>query len=342
MITVEQRLNVLIHVGKKIAHEVKSYPHGKLYDVIQQAERNNPWFTKDNQLTALNAIAEMLHQDKVYSWAKHYSWTLEKQRSVGLIMAGNIPAVGFHDLMAVWLSGHQAQVKLSVLDAVLLPWIVSLINEQDMHAADTIHWVNQLHKPEAVIATGSDNTARHFKYYFKNIPHLIRKNRNSIAILGGHESDKELYDLGQDIFSYFGLGCRNVSKLWVPQEYDFDRFFKAIESYGASMLRHHKYTNNYDYYRAIYLMERTPFLTNNFLHLLQHSAIASPVSVLHYEHYPNMDQLKQNLTFNLDKIQCIVSNTSVLGDEVPIGHSQFPAIDDYADGVDTIKFLLEL
>lgn len=343
MLTLSERLNAFAHLGGYLDKTLKDSDHSQkdLDSVLQRAERINPWFTKEYQLMALNAIAQMLKSDVLLHWTENYLIN-DKTGSVGLIMAGNIPAVGFHDLLTVLIAGRKAIVKPSSTDSVLMEFLAAKLTEFEPRLKDYIEFVDKLLKPEAVIATGSDNSAMYFEHYFKNIPHIIRRNRNSVAILSGGESKEELSFLGKDIFTYFGLGCRNVSKLMVPEGYDFRNFFEAIQQYGDKLMQHTKYMNNYDYYRAIFLMEQKPFLTNNFLHLVEDAKIASPVSTLHYQFYHSNDDLRQSLTFNLEKIQCIVSHKPLLGGEVAFGRSQYPAVTDYADGVDTLEFLLSV
>ncbi len=294
-----------------------------------------------NQIKALEAITIMLQPDSLQQWISCYSISEHLPKNIGVVMAGNIPAVGFHDLMTVLVSGNKIQIKLSSSDRILMEWITDIIKSENTELGKRISFVDKLQKPDAVIATGSDNTARYFHYYFSKVPHVIRKNRNSVAVLNGNETKEQLFALGDDIFSYFGLGCRNVSKLMVPENYNFEKFFNAIEPYGNELLLHNKYLNNYDYYRAIYLMENVPFLTNNFVHLVQQENIASPVSVLHYETYSNHKVLQQSLEVNADKIQCIISDENITGKEIKFGQGQQPSASDYADGVDTLRFLIE-
>jgi hypothetical protein len=225
---------------------------------------------------------------------------------------------------------------------VLIKLLADMLSAIEPAFNENINFTERIKDVHAVIATGSNNSSRYFEYYFKNIPHIIRKNRNSVAIITGNETTAELNKLGEDIFSYFGLGCRNVSKLMVPQGYTFDTFFESIASFGTEMNDHNKYLNNYDYYRAIYLLEQIPFLTNNFLHVKEDISVASPVSVLHYEVYKNKNELKDILTANLEHIQCIVANDSILGEEVGFGKTQQPTVNDYADGVDTMQFMVNI
>ncbi len=255
-------------------------------------------------------------------------------------MAGNIPLVGFHDLLCVMLSGHKALIKLSSKDDVLLPFILGLMMEIDPGLRSMITYADGPFKGhEAVIATGSSNTARYFEYYFKDIPHIIRKNRNAVAILSGNESEQELSRLGTDLFLYFGLGCRNVSKIYLPQKYDFEILFKAIEPY-RSLLNHHKYANNYYYYKAIYLMGAQDFQDKEFVLLKEDSSIASPIANIYFEYYKDTTTLFSSLDANKEDIQCVVGKLGYPG-ELDFGQAQNPNLGDYADGVDTVEFLLK-
>lgn len=257
-------------------------------------------------------------------------------KSIGLILAGNIPMVGFHDVLSVLLSGHRALIKPASDDRILLPFLLGILAEIEPRFSDAIRLVDKLENPDAVIATGSNNSARYFEYYFGKYPHIIRKNRTSVAILSGNETDEELVRLGSDIFSYFGLGCRNVSKLYVPKGYVFDRFFKGMEQFGY-LMQHNKYMNNYDYHRALFLLNQESFLTNDFLLLREHREVSTPVSVLHYESYANGADLNAGLETVQDQIQCTVG----IG-HLPFGTAQCPGPMDYADGVDTMDFLTGL
>jgi hypothetical protein len=180
-----------------------------------------------------------------------------------------------------------------------------------------------------VIATGSDNTARYFEYYFRTKPHIIRKNRSSIAVLTGNETDDQLIALGKDVFSYFGLGCRNVSKLVVPEGYDFTRPLRLWEVYH-DVSNHHKYVNNYDYNKSILLINGTHHFDNGFALLTPNEALVSPISVLYYATSADLAS---------DKIQCIVGSGA---NYIPFGTTQEPTLTDYADNVDTLKFLTGL
>lgn len=255
-------------------------------------------------------------------------------------MAGNIPLVGFHDLLSVLLTGNSALLKLSANDRVLLPLLMEyLIAQEPELKADLSVAEGPLKAYDAVIATGTNNTSRYFEYYFGRKPNLIRRNRNSVAILTGDESESQLVNLGKDIFDYFGLGCRNVSKLYVPEDYSFESFYEAIQSYSY-LASHRKYGNNYDYNKAVYLMSAFPFLDNGFLLLKEDTGYSSPIATLYYERYKRVPELRQKIAADRSLIQCVVGNP-VEGWDIPFGTSQSPELWDYADGVDTVDFLLK-
>ena len=256
-------------------------------------------------------------------------------------MAGNLPLVGFHDLLCVLVAGHKAIVKLSSDDGVLLPYLITQIRAFAPEWAEAVAFTDdKVTEYDAVIATGSDNTARYFEYYFGKKPHIIRKNRHSVAVLTGEETPEELQDLGKDIFLYYGLGCRNVSKLFVPQGYDFDLLFQAIYPY-KDIIEEQKYANNYDYNKAVYLMSLYKLLENGFLLLKEDEHYGSPIATLFYEYYTNKETLKKKLATDKEKIQCVVGHNFIDG-EIPFGQTQTPKLWDYADGVNTLTFLLNL
>lgn len=301
--------------------------------VLKLAEIHNPWFTQENLVISLNQWGSALTKEKVEKWVNFYQYTTSP-KNVGIIMAGNIPLVGFHDLLSVLLSGHNAWVKSSSKDDVLMNWIIQFLQKTEEEMKSSIVKVEKLQNVDAVIATGSNNTARYFEFYFKNIPHIIRKNRTSVAVLTGNESEQDLKNLSKDIFSYFGLGCRNVTKLYIPQNYRIDSLFEAFYDWNP-IINHPKYANNYDYNRAIYLMENEAFLDNNFVILRESSDLHSPIGVVHYEYYSDLNEVKVHLLEQEELIQCMVGN------DMPIqfGQTQNPSLMDYADGIDTMKFL---
>ena len=317
----------------------------KLQEVVRKAGHHNGWFTSENVLYALKHWGELLTEDALTDWLKSYlkshDFNRNRPKIIGIIMAGNIPLVGFHDFLSVLLTGNKALAKLSSNDNVLLYFIKDYLVQIEPLLEDRIRFVDGKMKDfEAVIATGSDNTARYFEYYFGKVPNLIRKNRNSIAVLTGQESDEQLNALGEDVFRFYGLGCRSVSKLFVPKEYDFDRFFESIYAYHP-IIEQTKYANNYDYNKAVYLMSEFRILDNGFLILKEDESYASPIASLFYERYTSLDTLKKRLKKDNHLLQCVVSN-GILEQEIPFGQTQIPALTDYADGVDTVDFLLNL
>jgi hypothetical protein len=254
-------------------------------------------------------------------------------------MAGNIPAVGFHDMLTIAISGHACVVKLSSQDAFLMTALIEKLLEINPNLE--IRLADKLNEVDALIATGSDNSARYFEYYFKSKPHIIRKNRTSIGILNGQESEDDFLRLGMDITDYYGLGCRNVSKLYVPQNYDFTKFYDSVEPLG-DIFYHNKYKNNYDYNKSIYLVNMVPHFDNGFMILTQNENLVSPISVIFYEEYKNIRDLEDKITANQNKIQCVVSKDCWFEKSMNFGDAQKPKLWDYADGVDTMMFLVEL
>ena len=312
----------------------------KLNQTVETAFHHNGWFTKENLVFALEEWSKGLSEDNLTKWLKPYDISKSSTKNVALILAGNIPMVGFHDLLAVLITGNNAVVKLSSNDKLLLPLLVDyLIDVNPEFSGSVLFTEERLTNFDAVIATGSNNTARYFEYYFGKKPNIIRKNRNSIAILTGKESKLQLAALGEDIFRYYGLGCRSVSKLFVPMGYDFDNFYKAMYPHNE-IINQHKYANNYDYNKAVYLMSEFDILDNGFLMLKKDTSHASPIATLFYEEYESQEQLKLKIANDLDAIQCIVSS-GLFDDEVAFGNTQTPKLWDYADGVDTVEFLLK-
>ena len=331
----------LIEAFKRLSIFLKT-PSAQLSALKQKAYFHNNWFTETNVDLAFNSIADnFLNEKKINKWLKAYSerknMDISKPQIVGLVMAGNIPLVGFHDLLCVLFSGNKAFIKLSSKDNILLPFITEVLISYNSKFEDYIVFGERLKPMDAVIATGSNNSARYFDYYFKKYPHLIRKNRGSVAVLNGSESKEDILNLGKDIFQYFGLGCRNVSKLYVPFDYDFVALldileaFKSVDSLG-------KYKNNYDYNRTILLMNKTPHLASDFLMVYEDDRIVSPIATLHYAYYVDEDDLQLKLENQATEIQCVVGNNF----PVPFGNTQHPQLWDYADNVDTMKFLLLL
>ncbi|MDP3353238.1 MAG: acyl-CoA reductase [Flavobacteriaceae bacterium] len=315
------------------------------FDLVQEeitmSVHRNSWFTLDNMIFAFKSWSDSLTRSNLVHWTSSYTFKENQTKTIGLIMAGNIPLVGFHDLISVLISGHKASVKLSSNDQKLLPILAQYLQKIEPEFENYITFTEQkLESFEAVIATGSNNTSRYFEYYFGKYPHIIRKNRNSVAILTGNETDEELNRLGEDIFRYFGLGCRNVSKIFIPRNYDLDILFKALYPYN-SLLDYKKYSNNYDYNKAVYLMSLFKIYDNGFLILKEDKSYSSPIASLFYEYYDAIELLNDKLDIEQDQIQCIIGN-SAIPNSIPFGTSQKPNLWDYADDVDTIDFLLKL
>ncbi|WP_300439820.1 acyl-CoA reductase [Christiangramia sp.] len=308
---------------------------------INAAIHYNGWFTRENIIFSLQQWSEALTHQNLKLWLGEYDLSNSGGKTVGIVMAGNIPLVGFHDFLSVLVAGHKVLVKLSSNDRFLLPVIAAYLMNLDSRYENRINFTEgKLENFDAVIATGSNNTARYFEYYFKDKPSIIRKNRNSVAIITGIETKEELEKLSGDIFRYYGLGCRNVSKLYVPKDYDFDGFFKAIYSWNP-IINQDKYANNYDYNKAVYLMSEFKLLDNGFLMLKEDSSFGSPIATLFYEKYNDENELKTLLKQNEDRIQCIVKNDAGK-EEVSFGQTQKPQLWDYADNIDTINFLSKL
>ncbi|GGG99212.1 acyl-CoA reductase [Polaribacter pacificus] len=307
---------------------------------IKLAGESNSWFTKENILFALESWSTALTSDNLNEWTTQLEGS-EKAKTVAIIMAGNIPLVGFHDFLSVLISGHDVLIKQSSNDKHLLPFIAKYLEFAEPSLKGTITFTEQaLTDYDAVIATGSNNTARYFDYYFKDKPNIIRKSRNSVAILTGNETDKQLEALSDDVFQYFGLGCRSVSKLYVPKGYNFDAFFNGMYA-KKELIENAKYANNYDYNKAVYLMSLFDLLENGFLMLKEDQSYASPIATVFYEYYEDLETLEQKLAADADKIQCVVSK-GVLSNEIEFGKTQKPKLWDYADGINTLDFLSKI
>jgi hypothetical protein len=348
--TIEERKSYFVQVGKFLSlfgdgtnNSVKITPQNErffneLNNKIDQSIHYNGWFTRENVIFSLQQWSKALTQSNLDTWLKPYEFDQKEQKTVAIIMAGNIPLVGFHDFLSVLISGHKVLVKQSSNDKQLLPVIAAYLMNIAPEFEDRIEFTeDRLSDFDAVIATGSNNTARYFEYYFSRKPNIIRKNRNSIAVLTGKESNEQLEALGEDIFKYFGLGCRNVSKLYVPKEYNFDSFFKAMYPWN-SLLNSAKYANNYDYNKAVYLMSEFKLLENGFLILKNDESFGSPIATLFYEEYEGEKELQEKLQQNKENLQCVVGTEA----EVDFGQTQQPNLWDYADGVDTLRFLEKL
>lgn len=323
----EKRIQLLSRLGTYMSSSDEEWQAVK-----ENAAAANSWFTPEHiNLAVENITAAYLQPDLLRRWLSSYQ-PPEKPVNLGIVMAGNIPLVGFHDFLCGFLCGHSLHIKLSSKDAVLLPHLMAQLARYDPAAERSFHLSDQLRGCDAYIATGSNNTSRYFEAYFGKYPHIIRKNRTSVAVLDGSETDEDLLKLGQDVFLYFGLGCRNVTKIYVPEAYDFTRLLRIWEAYGHSM-QHHKYKHNFDYHLSLFLLNNIPVYTNNTVLLVENALPFAAVSVLHYEHYNSSAAVREALLQD-DRIQAIAGHGYT-----PFGNVQKPSLQDDADGIDTMKFV---
>ncbi len=337
--TLEERIAGFAALGKRI----DSLSDAEKTELSRRASNENAWFTEANISLALQGLGEFLDASKISDWIDKYQLK-NQMKSVGLVMAGNIPMVGFHDLFCVLMSGNKVMAKLSTSDSVLMNQLIDWLADINHEFKDSIVTADRLNDADAVIATGSDNTARYFRYYFGKKPHIIRQNRTSVAVLTGEETVDDIASLGSDIFSYYGLGCRNVSKIFIPKGFDLPAFLDDLSSTTyQNVTEHHKYNNNYDYNKSIYLVNGDKHLDTGYVLLKEEKEqLVSPISVLYYTHYESPQQLLLTLAGQQDKIQCTVGNVDWLEGIVPFGKTQRPQLGDYADGIDTMEFLSNL
>lgn len=331
--TLQQRINLLLKLGSYMQNNDQQWQ-----EVKEKAYRINPWFIPEFiNYSEKNIIYQFLQEDKLLKWLSCYQVPLENPSpvTVGIVMAGNIPLVGFHDFLCIFITGHRQLIKLSSKDNVLLSFLVSKMHEWEPETIELIKIAENLKGCDAYITTGGNNTSRYFEYYFGKFPHIIRCNRTSVAILNGQESGEELKKLADDMMLFFGMGCRNVTKLYVPYGYDFTSLLEAHDRYEY-YTDFHKYKHNYDYQLALLMMGKKFYMTNGVVLLTENPSLFTATSVVHYEYYPTFENLQQGLVGN-DAIQCIVAHR-----HVPFGKAQQPELDDYADGVDTMNFALTL
>lgn len=340
MLSPDQRLDVFVTLGSHIGAYLEKREHSdfpELEQAIEMAFHRNGWFTRREVEYALAYWAGALTRPRLEQWLDQYALGNNKPRRVGLVLAGNIPMVGFHDVLCTMLAGHTALIKCASGDDVLIPALLARASQ--INAGIRAHFAlltGKMSGIEAVIATGSNNSARYFEAYFGKYPHIIRKNRTGIAVLSGKEGDDEMEALMADSFRYYGLGCRNVTKLFLPAGFDLNKIFRASLSF-AHLMENKKYANNYAYHKALLIMEKRNVLDNDLMLLAESASLFSPVSVLNYEYYVSTDELNNKIEAGLDQIQCVVG-----AGNRPFGTAQQPALDDYADGVDTMLFLSNL
>lgn len=346
----QERINAFVKLGdflrqfsSEVTQKSDNVEHNDFFfegfkHQLKLAKEHNGWFTEENIKFALKSWSDALNFSNLNTWLEPYAINNISPKEVAIIMAGNIPLVGFHDFLSVLISGHSVLVKQSSNDKHLLPYLTKYLEHVEPQFKGVIKFTEEkLKNFDAVIATGSNNTARYFEYYFKNKPSIIRNNRNSVAVLTGKETSAELKNLSEDVFRYYGLGCRNVSKLFVPKGYKFDAFFEAIYHWHP-IVEKAKYANNYDYNKAVYLMSEFDMLENGFFMIKEDESYASPIATLFFEYYNDLSELKETLEAKKEQIQCIVSS-GFIKNEIAFGATQKPQLWDYADDVDSIKFL---
>lgn len=336
MLSLEERI-ALMH---KLGTHLKSDDPG-IQQAITQAYLHNKWFTVENIRKAINAIVEtMLQAEALKDWAGQYHIPeTTDAKTIGLVMAGNLPLVGFHDFLSVFISGHKAQIKLSEKDSKLPMAVFDFLNKTEPRFKDHVELVIMLKNFDAVIATGSNNTARYFESYFGKYPNIIRKNRTSVAVLNGSESPDEIRSLGIDIFEYFGLGCRNVSKIYLPEGYEMEPLLEILHEFNQISV-HNKYQNNYDYNLTLYILNKISYLSNGCLIMVENPELHSRIACIHYEFYKNEADLDLKLKSVKDQIQVVVSQHPKSGfTNCGFGKAQKPGLQDYADQIDTMHFL---
>ena len=327
------RINLLSRLGNYMLSGEPGWQEAK-----SKASLENGWFTPEFiDIAIKNIVDHFLQKQILEDWTRQLpdELPLEKVKTVGIVMAGNIPLVGFHDFLSVFVSGHKAVIKPSSKDKELIKHLTAKLVEWEPSLESHIRFEEMLKGCDAYIATGSNNSSRYFEYYFGKYPHIIRKNRTSVAILTGNETAEELDLLSDDVFQYFGLGCRNVTKLYVPETYDFIPLLEAFKKYNH-LADHHKFKNNYDYNLALHILNKKFYMTNGSMLLVESPSVFSPISQLNYEYYKNADDLMKSLA-DTKEIQCITGKGYI-----PFGSAQCPAITDYADGADTLALLKNL
>ena len=348
MISLEKKIEDFIALGEYMrnfsissnSQEILSQSFEKLICSLHQ---ENAWFTESNVRKSISEHGSWLNQETLSKWLQPYKINIKNTANkIGVIMAGNIPLVGFLDFISVIFSGNIFLGKLSSKDNKILQHLTEfLINRNPIYKNLIKFEKNQLKDFDAIIATGSNNTSRYFDYYFGKYPNIIRKNRNSVAILTGNETGEQIKELGHDIFDYFGLGCRNVSKIFIPENFDLENFFENLNDF-SEIYQHNKYANNYDYNKSIYLMNQIQHFDNGFVLLKEDSSLNSPIGVIHYETYKNLNDVKKNIDLNRDLIQCIIGDHAISDEAIAFGDAQKPKLWDYADNIDTMDFLINL
>ncbi len=337
-----EKLGILFsnNISKNSSKELTHWS-SELNKAIDTSYKYNTWFTEDSVKQALNEWSKQLNYSNIKQWTDQYQLTDKSDKKIAIIMAGNLPLVGFHDLLCGLILNFNCIVKLSSDDKILIPFIIEFLDSVLPGIKNKVEFTtNPIKDFSGVIATGSNSSFKYFEYYFGSYPNVLRKTRHSIAVLDGNESVEDLKNLGNDIFTYFGMGCRSVSKLLVPKGYDFDLLFNALFKF-KDIINHNKYVNNYDYNKAVYLMSEQKFIENGFVILKEDEKLGSPIGCLFFEYYENSKDLNTYISNIKDSLQCVVSNLNI-PNSTSFGSSQKPNIDDYADNINTLDFLLKI
>ncbi|MEI7595095.1 MAG: acyl-CoA reductase [Bacteroidota bacterium] len=349
MTQLSKRINSFAELGNILSslnNKEQNSEYSKFHDLLNEAIRKtcyeNPWFFEDSYNYGIKNIAKWLNKEQLSKWLNPYQIEETNKKTVAVIMAGNIPLVGFHDFLCILITGNTILTKLSHNDKYVLPAIAKIITELNNDFENKILFAEEkLENFEAIIATGSNNSAQYFEYYFKKYPNIIRKSRNSVAVLTGKETENELILLGSDLFDFFGMGCRNVSKIYIPQNYKIETFFDLLTPW-KHLIDNNKYYNNYTYHKAIFLLNSDVFFDLEYALFIESASFSSPVAVYNFERYETLEKVQSNLTTNAEAIQCVVGLENQLFKTVPFGKSQAPELWDYADNVDTVKFILSV
>ena len=333
-------INYNIQIFKELGQRLASpqWVEERFGEAIAQQYRENSWFTPEFCRYALTAIAKMLAPDALDAYYARYKDVAPKEdprKRVAVISAGNIPLAAFHDFFCILVSGNDYQGKLSSQDKHLLPVLAQALIDIEPRFAERISFVDKIVNFDAVIATGSNNSSRYFSYYFDKYPHILRKNRNSVAVLDGTETEEELRFLADDIYLYFGLGCRSISKLFVPKGYDFVPFLHILTQESQPIALHHQFNNNIEYQKAVHLMNQIPYMDAGTFLLVENENYASPIGMVYYEYYDDIELVNRRLTDDAERLQCIVGHNAE-----PFGSAQNPSLLDYPDGIDTFQFII--
>jgi len=334
------RIQAFQELGKQISVLLEN---GEFDAIIEKQGIENKWLIEENCRLALSALAAMLDEKSCEAFFQKYQYYFQKERNfqkIAVISAGNIPCAAFHDFFCILVSGNQFIGKLSSQDALLLPFLAKILIQIAPEFEEKIDFVEKLPKFDKVIATGSNNSARYFQYYFKNHPLLLRKNRNSIAILTGEETGEDLKKLSTDVFQYFGLGCRSVSKIYVPKNYNFTKLIETFQEESKLLSLYNGYVNNYEYHRAIFSLNRIPVYDGSSFLLLQNPSLTSPIAVIYYEEYETINEVLDTILLHQNEIQCVISNDLAIDNRISFGETQHPSLFDYPDNKDILLFCI--